>query len=287
VVDSTGIAARSLVDRARRATAKAKAALLRQLQRNHRLYRQVLALRIALGDRLRTSDRAPRAGSAPKIEPALALYRRGLAWRAVDAMGQLYAFYRSTVLVGADVTVVPAARLAQAAVARDSADQLLAGATQQLPHFAEAWLELGFARLAAGEPDVASEAFARASMLPPLLERTRSDPDPRMVAAIERARLLAHKNRAAEALAALEAAPSASPVPWTFHDLRAGLLLAAGRTDEALESFERSMRQDHIHPGFAALLPRNLAMLEASLATTPQAPPVSERKVRNLNSLCQ
>jgi tetratricopeptide (TPR) repeat protein len=191
------------------------------------------------------------------------------------------------VLAGADVTVVPAARLAQAAVARDCADQLLADATQQLPHFAEAWLELGFARLAAGEPDVASEAFARASTLAPLLERTRSDPDPRMVAAIERARLLAHENRAAEALAVLEAAPSASPVPWTFHDLRAALLLAAGRTEEALESFERSMRQDHIHPAFAALLPRNLAMLEAILATEREGHPVREKKVPDLNSLCQ
>jgi tetratricopeptide (TPR) repeat protein len=177
--------------------------------------------------------------------------------------------------------------LAQTAVARDRADQLLAGTTQQLPHFAEAWVELGFARLAAGEPHVASEAFARASTLPPLLERTRSDPDPRMVAAVERARLLAHENRAAEALAVLEAAPSASPVPWTFHDLRAGLLLAAGRTEEALESFERSMRQDHIHPTFAALLPRNLAMLEAILATESEGHPMREKKVPDLNSLCQ
>jgi tetratricopeptide (TPR) repeat protein len=285
--EATEVAVRSLVDRAQRRTARAKAALLRQLQRNHRLYRLVLAARIALGDRLRRSDGAPRAGTVPELEPALTLYRRGLAWRALDAMGQLYAFYRTIVLAGADVTVVPAARLAQAAEAGDRAGRLLAGAAQQVPHFAEAWLELGFARLAAGEPDAASEAFARASTLPPLLERTRSDPDPRMVAAIERARLLAGENRTAEALAVLEAAPSASPVPWTFHQLRAGLLLEAGRTDEALESFERSLRQDHIHPSFAALLPRNLATLEAILAAEPEGYPARERKVPDLNSLCQ
>jgi hypothetical protein len=284
--EMTEVVVRSLVDRARRATARAKAALLRQLQRNHRLYRRVLAVRTAMGDRLR-SDGAPRAGPTPELEPALTLYRRGLAWRALDAMGQLYAFYRTTVLAGTDVAVVPAARLAQAGVAGDRAGQLLTGAAQQLPHFAEAWLELGFARLAAGEPDAASEAFARASALPPVLERARSDPDPRLVAAIERARLLAHENRAAEALAVLEAAPSASPVPWAFHDLRAGLLLEAGRTEEALESFERSLRQDHIHPSFAALLPRNLAMLEATLAAEPEGHPPRERKVRDLNSLCQ
>jgi tetratricopeptide (TPR) repeat protein len=202
-------------------------------------------------------------------------------------MGQLYAFYRSTVLAGADVTVVPAARLAQATVARDRAAQVLAGAVQEVPDFAEAWLELGFARLAAGEADAASEVFARASRLPPLLERRHSDPDPRMVAAIERARLLAHENLAAEALAVLEAAPSVSPVPWTFHDLRGDLLLAAGRTDEALESFERSMRQDHIHPAFAALLPRNLAMLEGTLAAESEGHRVRERKMPDLNSLCR
>ena len=116
---------------------------------------------------------------------------------------------------------------------------------------------------------------------------TPSDPDPRALAALERACLLAAENRVAEALAVLEAAPSPPPVPWRYHDLRAGLLLAVGRTDEALESFELSMRQDHIHPSFAALLPRNLAMLEATLATSPQVPPVSEKNVRHLNSLCQ
>jgi tetratricopeptide (TPR) repeat protein len=281
--DSAEVVARSLAHRASRVTARAKAALLRQLQRNHRLYRHVLEARIAL----RGSNATPGAGSAPKIEPALAAYRQGLAWRALDAMRQLYAFYRSAVLAGADVTVVPAARLAQAASAGDHSCRLLADAARQSPHFAEAWLELGLARLAAGEPDAASEAFARASTLAPMLERRHSDPDPRTVAAIERARLLAAENRAAEALAVLDAAPSGPPVPWRYHDLRAGLLLAAGRTDEALESFELSMRQDHIHPSFAALLPRNLAVLEATLATTPQAPSVSEKKVRNFNSLRQ
>jgi len=37
---------------------------------------------------------------------------------------------------------------------------------------------------------------------------------------------------------ALEAAPVAYPMPWRFYHLRAMLLLAVGRTDEALAGFE-------------------------------------------------
>src|SRR5262249_1706418 len=162
----------SLVHRARRVTARAKAALLRQLQRNHRLYRWVLEARIAL----RGSNATPRADVALKLEPALAAYRLGLAWYALDAMRQLYAFYQSAVLAGATVTVVPAARLAQAASAGDHSCRLLADAARQSPDFAEAWLELGFARLAAGEPDAASEAFARASTVAAGLARRHSAP---------------------------------------------------------------------------------------------------------------
>jgi hypothetical protein len=77
------------------------------------------------------------------------------------------------------------------------------------------------------------------------------------------------------------------PVPWAFHDLQARLLLQAGRTDEALHAFERCMRRDHIHPSFAALLPRNLATLQATVASEPDTHTVHEKKVRNLNGLYQ
>jgi tetratricopeptide (TPR) repeat protein len=255
--------ARSLRHRARDVTVRTKAALLHQLQRNHRLYRLVLKARVALDPRLRGSNAATRARSPQEMAPALAAYRRGLAWRALDAMRQLYAFYQAAVLTGTTVAVAPATRLEQAAPASSRACHELADAVRQSPDFAEAWLELGFARLAAAEPAAALEAFARAATLPPMLARTHSDPDPRTVAAIEQARLLARKSGAAAALAVLDAAPLVRPVPWALHDLRAGLLLEAGRIDEALEVLELCMRRDHIHPSFAALLPRDLAMLEA------------------------
>jgi tetratricopeptide (TPR) repeat protein len=239
--------------------------LLRQLRRNHRLYELVLDLRITLDDRLRArTSRHP--GGAPDITPALAPYRQALAVRALDAMRRLYAFYQTAALTGTGVAVAPAVRLARAATGDGRACQLLADAVRRSPGFAEAWLELGFARLEQGEPAAALEAFERARALPPALERTRFDPDPRLVAAIEGARLLLGRSRPAEALAALDAAPLVPPVPWRFHDLYAALLLQAGRVDEALHAFERCMRGDHIHPSFAALLPRNLAALEATLA---------------------
>ena len=277
VADATVALARSLRHRASRVTVRTKAGLVRQLQRNDRLYRLVLKIRIALDPRLRESDAATRARSSPEMQPALAAYRRGLAWRALDAMRQLYTFYQTAVLTGTAVTVAPATRLGQAAAASSRACDELADAVRQSPNFAEAWLELGFARLAAAEPAVALEAFARASTLPPMLARTHSDPDPRTVAVIERARLLARESGPAAALAVLDAAPLARPVPWALHDLRASLLLKAGSIDEALEAFELGMRQDYIHPSFGAQLPRDLAMLEATVGIVPDVNNAPER----------
>jgi tetratricopeptide (TPR) repeat protein len=285
--DTTVALARLLRHRARGVTVRTKAALLRQLQRNQRLYRLVLKARVALDPRLRGSNAATRASAVQEIAPALAAYRRGLAWRALDAMRQLYTFYQTAVLTGTTVTVAPATRLGQAAPAISRACHELADAVRRSPNFAEAWLELGFARLAAAEPAVALEAFARASTLPPMLARAHSDPDPRTVAAIERARLLAREGDPAAALAVLDAAPLVRPVPWALHDLRAGLLLEAGRIDEALEAFDLCMRQDYIHPSFAALLPRNLAMLEAIVAIVSDVDTTPERKARNLGGSCQ
>ena len=263
--DATDVLVGPLRRFASRAPTRAKAVLLRQLARNHRLYQLVVDLRLALDRRLRPS------GSREDIEPALAAYQQGLAWRASDAMHQLYAFYRAAVLAGTGVAVAPATRLAPSAAASGEACRLFGDAVREAPRFAEAWLELGFARLAAAEPDAASEAFARASVLPPMLGRTRSDPDPRMVAALERARLLLIENRPAEALAVLEATPPAPPVPWALHGLRALLLLQAGRVDEALNGFDLCMQRDYIHPSFAALLPRNLGMLEKTVAVERDA----------------
>jgi hypothetical protein len=64
-------------------------------------------------------------------------------------------------------------------------------------------------------------------------------------------------------------------------------LLKAGRIDEALEAFELGMRQDYIHPSFAALLPRNLAMLEATVAIVSDVNTAPARKARDLGGSCQ
>ena len=52
--------------------------------------------------------------------------------------------------------------------------------------------------------------------------------------------------------------------------------------EEALEVFELCMRRDHIHPSFAALLPRDLATLEATVAMAPDVNTAAEQKAHNI-----
>lgn len=252
---------------ARRGAGRVKATLLRLLQRNQRLFRLAVGLRDVLDGFTRAGAQAP-APFGGEIGPGLAAYRRALALRVRDAIGQLYAFYQTAVLAGAAVQVPPAARVGLSAIAEDRACDLLAEIVRRSPRFGEAWLELGFSKLEAAEPEAAFQAFQQARLLPPVLKRTRADPDPRVVAALECARQLVGEGRHAEALAVLEAAPAAPPVPWTFHDLRAMLLLQAGRTDEALDNFDRCMSGDHVRESHASLLPRDLAMLESVVVGT-------------------
>ena len=73
------------------------------------------------------------------------------------------------------------------------------------------------------------------------------------------------RDRPLEALAALEAVRVSGPIPRGFHDARARLLLGAGRLNEALDTFNRCMQNDHIHQTFAGLLPRDLNAMETEL----------------------
>jgi tetratricopeptide (TPR) repeat protein len=241
----------------------AKSGLLWVLQRNRRLYRLVATQREAWRSRSRRGSDV--VHKSDDIATALPAYRQALAFRSLDALRQLYAFYRDAVLKGAEIAVTPQARLDKPRPLGEDACTLLSATVRSFPHFAEAWLELGFALLDAGRPNTALDAFSRASALPPTLPVGRFDPDPRVVAALEQARLLMSRNRPPEALAALEAAPLAGLIPRGFHQARARLLLDAGRHSEALEAFDRCMQPDYIHQSFAGQLPRNLAALEALL----------------------
>jgi tetratricopeptide (TPR) repeat protein len=237
----------------------------RQLLREFpRLHASVVGLRDAWYSRFGRG--APAAADVMDgSSPALAAYSRALACRTADALRQLYGFYRDTVLAGTGVGVSPEARFIGPDAPGESASELLWSAVQSAPRFSEAWLELGFARLDAGHPETAIEAFERASTLPPVLPARPHDPDPRLVAALERARLLISRNQLPDALAALEAVPLVRPVPRTFHAVRARLLLHAGRIDQALQEFSHCMTGYAAFPSFGDLLPRDADALDATL----------------------
>jgi hypothetical protein len=235
----------------------------RRLRQFPRLHSAVVGLRDSWYRRFRRGARD--ADVVDGSSRALAAYSRALACRTADALRQLYGFYRDTVLAGTGAPVAPEARFTRQDAPGERASELLSSAVRSAPRFAEAWLELGFAHLDAGRPEAASEAFERASTLPPVLPARPHDPDPRLVAALERARLLMSRNRLPEALAALEAVPLVRSVPRGFHEARARLLLHAGRIDQALEAFGGCMTGYAVHPSFGGLLPRDAGALDATL----------------------
>ncbi|MGA7805242.1 fasciclin domain-containing protein [Bradyrhizobium sp.] len=261
--DRLDILARSVRRRSGHGSRRAKSALVQLLSRNRRVFRLVADLR---GEWLRKSRQGPdHIHQVDHPELALATYRRALAFRSLDALRQLYGFYRCTVLDSTGVPVAPEQRLDRPTALGEEASALLSDVVRSWPNFAEAWLELGYARLDVAQPDAALDAFTHAALLPPTLPLGRFDPDPRIVAALEQARLLMVRDRPSDALAALEAVALTGPIPRGLHALRARLLLGAGRLTDALDTFDRCMQNDHIHQSFAGLLPRNLNALEAEL----------------------
>jgi hypothetical protein len=268
MAEAGGLLIRTIRHRSDQGVRHAKQALLQMLRHNRRLYMRVVNLRRAWTDVSRRRSHGVELIDAPSV---LAAHGRALACRSRDALRQLYGFYRAAVLEGTGIPVAPEARVHRIIAPGEDACALLSDAVRAAPQFAEAWLELGFARLDAGQPDAALQAFAHASTLPPTLPVGRFDPDPRIVAALAQARLLIRRNRPSEALAALESVPLTRPIPRDFHEARGRLLLGAGRINEALDAFDRCMRGDYIHQSFAGLLPRSLTPLEATLGSATRA----------------
>jgi tetratricopeptide (TPR) repeat protein len=268
VVEAGGLLVRAIRHRSDQRMRHTRRALLQMLRQNRRLYMRVVNLRRAWREVSRRRSHGVAQIAAPSV---LAAHGRALAFRSLDALRQLYGFYRASVLEGTEVPVTPEKRVERIVAPGEDACALLSDAINTGPQFAEAWLELGFARLDAGQPDAALHAFARASTLPSALPVGRFDPDPRIVAVVGQARLLMSRNRPSEALAALESVPLTQPVPRDFHEARGRLLLGAGRISEALDAFDRCMRGDYIHESFAGLLPRSLTALEATLGLATSA----------------
>lgn len=254
---------RWVLDGSAKGLRRARSGARQRLRQFPRLHRAVVGLRDAWYSGFRRGARD--VHTVEGSSPALAAYRRALVCRTADALRQLYGFYRDTVLARTDVRVAPEERFTRRDAPGESASELLSRAVRSEPRFSEAWLELGFAHLEAGRPEAASQAFEHASSLPPFLPARPLDPDPRLVAALERARLLIRRNSLPEALAALEAVPLVRSVPRGFHRARARLLLHAGRIDEALEAFGGCMTGYAVHPSFGDLLPPDAGALDATL----------------------
>jgi hypothetical protein len=253
---------------------RVKSGARRGLRQFPRLHSTAIGLRDAWYRRYHRGAAEANVDAGPS--PALTAYSRALVWRARDAIRQLYDFYRETVLAGTGVQAAFGERFIGQDAPGERASELLSAAVKSEPRFAEAWLELGFAHLEAGRPDAALEAFERVSTLPPFLPARPLDPDPRLVAALERARMLISRNSLSEALAALEAVPIVRRIPRGFHQTRGRLLLHAGRVDQALEAFGVSMTGYAVYPSFGDLLPRDTSALDAIALDVAETEAVTE-----------
>ena len=230
-------------------------AMLRLLSRHRRLYHLVLRLR----ERWFTRREIAAPESATVTPSALALYRRALALRGLQAMRDISRFYSSEVLSGGSLEYAPRAYLGELGNVKDEDIKgWLIEAIGDAPAFAEAWLELGYLSQEAGDNPAALEAFNRARILPATLARPAGQPDVRAIAATEIAKLLARLDRTSESLAVLDATPDQRYAPWAFHLARARVLLLAGRPDDALVAFERCLRWQSAEPRLTALLPQSV-----------------------------
>lgn len=215
-------------------------------------------------------DRLLRARSSARGLPGTGIadrqgtiFRRALAERALLALRELYALYERQALRGSGVVSVVGERLGDCGPVTDGL-RSLRSAVVAAPGVADAWLELGYARLGAGDEPGAVDAFQTAATLTPSVAPARGEADPRVLAAVELAGLRTRRGEFADALAALDAVKTLPPIPWRGHLLRARLLLRLGRRREATAAFEASLERDQITPRLADL-PRKFSMLQQCL----------------------
>jgi tetratricopeptide (TPR) repeat protein len=248
----------------RRLTRQGRALALAALQRQPGVFRLALELREKWVARRQTyllgevqAQDVTLAGLDPR---ALDLYRRALAMRGLGAIRDIYAFYSENVLNGSGVQSAPHALLSSVEDAGDDqVSQWLIESVRRSAGLAEAWLELGYLRREAGDANGAIEAFGRAQNSSPNLRHPSGQPDLRVIAATERAKLLQCCGRIADALAALDAVPSTRFAPWSFHLCRGQILADLDRAEEALVAFERCLEWRLVAPRFTGFLPRDLA----------------------------
>jgi hypothetical protein len=271
---------RALDHARRRGARKGRDVALALLRRDQRLLLFALRLREANWMRWQATKQLVAGGQSPlrshvpaptPIDPqAIEWFRRAVAARGLDAINEMYAFYSAQVLGGSPLAAAPAGRLAE--IPRTSRCEIaswLERAVERSPGFTEAWLELGRLRRDADDQNGAMEAFARAQIGTAFLVRRLGQPDPRAIAATERARMLERRGQPAEALAQLESAVDRRWLSWTHHFLRARLLLAAGHAPKALRAFEQSLEWTGIELLLDVPLPQRLEELEQLLDRRP------------------
>jgi tetratricopeptide (TPR) repeat protein len=223
-----------------------------------------------------------RVESGPADPEALDLFRRAVAARGLEAVNELYAFYCARVLDASSIASAPAARLA--GVPPASAAQIsawLEDALARAPSFAEAWLELGYLRKEAGDESGALDAFERCQRATAAFDRGIGRADPRALAAMELALLLARRGEPESALAQLRAVIDPRWLPWTYHLVHAQSLVALGRPQEALTEFERCLEWTSIESRLDVPLPSRIDELEELLACQQQDANPERLRVRS------
>jgi tetratricopeptide (TPR) repeat protein len=261
---------------------RARTAGIGILRRNPRTYMFARDLREKVADWQRARAGSPAAAAngsegtvvtsgSPRVaivsEKSLVLYKRALNGVAHRAMLDLYDMYEGTVLDGSGVTSVVGGQVKSVpAMPLTTIVELLEKAVGTSPEFAEAWLELGYARRASGDRAGAHAAFDRARGLTPYHQVRRGQSDMRAVAAHEMARGSVEMGEHSAALGALNLSGVMPPYPWQLHMLKAGLLRDTGDAAGALAEIERAMQWNHYEGRFEGMLPRSFEEMLAAIA---------------------